>query len=86
MLTAPGVGSHNSNTSRRGKKEVQYSRDRNARQAPRGERGRRACFVTPDLLTTRREKEKKGEDNKGDETKEKVIYIHEKTDVFCTSK
>ena len=42
--------------------------------------------MTPDLLTTRRDREKKGEDKKGDETKEKVIYIHEKTDVFCTSK
>ena len=39
--------------------------------------------MTPDLLTTRRDREKKGEDKKGDETKEKVIYIHEKTDVFA---
>ena len=50
--------------SRRGKKELKYSRDKNTRHEPWWGGGRRASYVTPDLsydYCCRREREKKGE-------------------------
>ena len=51
LLSAPSVGTGQTqfDASRRGKKELRSSRDKNARHVPESGGGRRACYVTPDL-------------------------------------